>query len=384
MKKIFIILVILCCTFIQAQKEPVVSGELSFYIKNNPQRKNVSLTLELISPACWDEEHYLTELFNGGTISDTINNGWLEFHVCWSTAPQAYYKTFGLGLYKVTAKIDNVTKAHFFIDYRTSDLPGAIWYTPPPGCQIDYAIDFNVETGKFYFRYTQDEFFGYHAFWTLRPCVSLFTDGLENYWENSLAVFNNGTDHPMFAWGPYPGSSNNYYKIYKKKGTQNFVLYDSTTANTYVDENELIITHPHANEGYIYYKITSVGYPTENPFAPPYESEFSNTVDIWGILPPIEKKNGNLVSITDYSLMQNYPNPFNPSTIISYQTPKNEFVTLKVFNVLGREVAHLVNSYKEAGTHSVEFDGSALSSGMYIYTIQIGSYIESRKLILQK
>src|SRR5690606_232574 len=198
-------------------------------------------------------------------------------------------------------------------------------------------------------------------FWDLRPCVELITDDLEDYWENSVAVFDNGDDHPKFAWGPFPGFSNNYYKIYKKKGTPNFVLYDSTTSTTYVDVNEEILTGPpQANEGHVYYKITSVGYPTENPFIPPYESDFSNTVDIRVLMPPLDKQGNNATLNADYSLLQNYPNPFNPSTIISYQTPSDNFVTLKVFDVLGREVAELVNTYKEAATYSVEFIASKL------------------------
>ncbi|GBD87984.1 hypothetical protein BMS3Abin03_01918 [bacterium BMS3Abin03] len=86
----------------------------------------------------------------------------------------------------------------------------------------------------------------------------------------------------------------------------------------------------------------------------------------------------------NYSLYQNYPNPFNPTTIIKWQSPVNDFVKLKVFDLLGREVATLINEYKEAGTHSVEFNASGLPSGVYFYSIQIGNYVETRKLILQK
>jgi hypothetical protein len=86
----------------------------------------------------------------------------------------------------------------------------------------------------------------------------------------------------------------------------------------------------------------------------------------------------------EFDLRQNYPNPFNPSTVISWQSPVDGFVTLKVFDVLGRGVITLVNEYREAGSHSVEFDASGLPSGVYLYTIQIGSYFETRKLTLLK
>ncbi len=86
--------------------------------------------------------------------------------------------------------------------------------------------------------------------------------------------------------------------------------------------------------------------------------------------------------IEDYSLSQNYPNPFNPSTVIGYQLPVSGNVTLKVFNVLGREVTTLVNEYKEAGKHSVEFDAAGLPSGVYFYRLNADSFSETKKMIL--
>ncbi|HMN49459.1 MAG TPA: glycoside hydrolase family 3 C-terminal domain-containing protein [Ignavibacteriaceae bacterium] len=85
-----------------------------------------------------------------------------------------------------------------------------------------------------------------------------------------------------------------------------------------------------------------------------------------------------------FSLSQNYPNPFNPSTTISYQLPKNGFVTLKIYDVLGREVSTLVNEYKSAGNYTLNFDASNLSSGVYIYTICSADNVLSKKMILMK
>ncbi len=92
---------------------------------------------------------------------------------------------------------------------------------------------------------------------------------------------------------------------------------------------------------------------------------------------------------TGYSLSQNYPNPFNPETTISYSIPKSEHVTLKVFDLLGQEVATLVDEYKSAGTYNVVFSvktrhGASLQSGIYFYRLQCGSYNETKKLILMK
>src|ERR1035437_1225717 len=86
----------------------------------------------------------------------------------------------------------------------------------------------------------------------------------------------------------------------------------------------------------------------------------------------------------NYSLAQNYPNPFNPTTTINYQLQFSGRVTLKVFNILGREVAALVNEDKPAGNYSVNFDAGRLSSGIYFYILQSGNFIATKKMILLK
>ena len=90
------------------------------------------------------------------------------------------------------------------------------------------------------------------------------------------------------------------------------------------------------------------------------------------------------IAPSEFSLSQNYPNPFNPSTVISYSLPENDFVTLKVYDVLGSEVASLVNEHKQAGKYSVEFNASELGSGVYFYTLKAGTYVQSKKMILAK
>jgi photosystem II stability/assembly factor-like uncharacterized protein len=84
----------------------------------------------------------------------------------------------------------------------------------------------------------------------------------------------------------------------------------------------------------------------------------------------------------NFSLEQNYPNPFNPSTVISYRLPGNSFVTLKIFDALGREIQTLVNGMQNYGDHSVVFNTGNLSSGIYFYRIQAGTYSETKKLVL--
>ena len=86
----------------------------------------------------------------------------------------------------------------------------------------------------------------------------------------------------------------------------------------------------------------------------------------------------------EFRLEQNYPNPFNPSTSIEYTVPSSEFVTVKVYDILGNEVATLVNEQKQAGTYRVNFDSNNLVSGIYIYKIQAGMYSQVRKMMLLK
>ena len=84
----------------------------------------------------------------------------------------------------------------------------------------------------------------------------------------------------------------------------------------------------------------------------------------------------------DFVLSQNNPNPFNPSTSIQYVVSNRQFVNLKVYDVLGNEVATLISEEKPAGTYTVRFNASGLTSGVYFYTMRTKSYIKTKKMIL--
>jgi len=85
-----------------------------------------------------------------------------------------------------------------------------------------------------------------------------------------------------------------------------------------------------------------------------------------------------------FALDQNYPNPFNPTTIIQYSIPQRSNVTLKVYDVLGNEVVTLVNEEKDRGVYSINFDAPTLASGIYLYSLQSGSFVETKKLMFIK
>jgi len=96
----------------------------------------------------------------------------------------------------------------------------------------------------------------------------------------------------------------------------------------------------------------------------------------------IDEKSYNFPN--QFELSQNYPNPFNPTTTINYQIPELSFVTLKVYDVLGSEVATLVNEERSAGSYEVELNTRGLTSGVYFYRLQAGSFVETKKMVLMK
>ena len=90
------------------------------------------------------------------------------------------------------------------------------------------------------------------------------------------------------------------------------------------------------------------------------------------------------IRISHYSLSQNYPNPFNPSTFIEYKIPESNFVEIKIYDVLGKEIMTLVNGYKSEGIYKVQFNTDNLPSGVYLYRIKAGNFSETKKMILMR
>jgi len=128
-------------------------------------------------------------------------------------------------------------------------------------------------------------------------------------------------------------------------------------------------------------------------YCPPFDIEGNQRPNPAGSLPDIgtyESELANPVGVeenetghpTVYALYQNFPNPFNPITTIIYQIPELGFVTLTVYDVLGMEIETLVKEEKQMGSYAVEFNATRLPSGVYLYRLQAGSYVETRKMIL--
>ena len=129
------------------------------------------------------------------------------------------------------------------------------------------------------------------------------------------------------------------------------------------------------NSGQYYFEVQAP--PTSYSWMFPYSFTLHPT--------PVTSVGNSVATIPRvYRLLQNYPNPFNPTTTISFQLPSRTFVTLKIFDVLGREVANLLSGEMEVGDHSVTWNASAMSSGTYFYRLQSESYVDTKKLVLLK
>ena len=200
-----------------------------------------------------------------------------------------------------------------------------------------------------------------------------------------------------FPVSEYHGSVQGYYQFYPFEDTE--VLYIAAwfseggqlvgaggidignPASTYTAFNfpiEYISNSVVPDSAYIWIGIadTSVGGPTQ-------AAGYAN-VDELSLGPPTSVEEISPTIPEYFEMKQNYPNPFNPSTKISYTIPERGNVSLKVFNLLGSQVAELVNGEIEAGSYVITFNASNLPTGTYFYRLQAGSFAQTRKMILLK
>jgi hypothetical protein len=110
--------------------------------------------------------------------------------------------------------------------------------------------------------------------------------------------------------------------------------------------------------------------------------EVINSGRAWGSLTVINLDPAPVPAV--FELKQNFPNPFNPSTFITFTMPKDNYVTLKVFDMLGREIKTLVEGYHKAGSYNIFFDGSELATGVYLYKLTTGEFTDTKKMVLVK
>lgn len=186
---------------------------------------------------------------------------------------------------------------------------------------------------------------------------------------------NPGNGLVRLVWTANTEADLSLYEIWRKideEGT-GWLKIGSTT-NTYFIDSEMFYA-PTGGLVHSHYKIKARDLTN-------HYSDYSN--EVVSRTEPMNKKSVEEIVINEYKLDQNYPNPFNPITKISYSIKEESLVTLKIYDILGKEIATLVNENKAAGNYEIIFNASDLPSGMYIYKIQSGSFTDAKKMLLTK
>lgn len=215
-----------------------------------------------------------------------------------------------------------------------------------------------------------------------------------NTWGQTIKVNNdNSKKHQFFPWATIDQSTGYIYVVF----------YDRRNYSDYRTDVYLAVSKD-GGESFQNFKISDTPFtPNKSIFFGDYTGIAAqngkiypiwmrldgNTMSVW--MARIEQK--MVVGIDDedkksipegFELAQNYPNPFNPSTIISFTLPKQAKVTLKVYDLSGKELDTVFNGYKDAGTHKLSYDASKLSSGRYFYELKAGDVVITKKMIYQK
>ena len=166
----------------------------------------------------------------------------------------------------------------------------------------------------------------------------------------------------ILNWSTATEINNRIFEVERKKENSNFVTIGFVDGKgTTTEEHEYSFIDRNISAGKYLYRLKQID----------FDGTFEYSIEIEVNAAPIS-----------FSVEQNYPNPFNPSTKISYSIPQKSFVTLKVFDPLGSEVATLVNGELEAGSYNIEFNAANLPSGVYLYRIKAGDFTETKKMIL--
>jgi len=180
----------------------------------------------------------------------------------------------------------------------------------------------------------------------------------------SFTAISNGLEVQL-NWSTATELNNRGFEIERSTNQIDFVTIGFVNGHgTTAEQHDYSFTDRHLTNAEYYYRLKQIDY--DGTF------EYSDIVKI------------EITAPNKFSLEQNYPNPFNPITTIKYQIPELSFVTLKVYDVLGNEIATLVNKEKNAGTYEIEFDPAGFQSGVYFYQLQVGSLVETKKMVLMK
>jgi len=303
--------------------------------------------------------------------------------------------SFGFGLYRFSIEPFN---AYFYIDYRDDNFSS---YSNCAGHCQDIWIKYEKSEDQFYYNIN-----GFHLqdpnnwvsiengqllfVYKIKGQSSFSTDEFPFFWKNCLAITDFENGNPRLFWSKHPTFTTTNYKIYRaissvsNPRTLTYNLIHTTASEDIFEYTDQDVAQ--GNSDYVFYYVAAYNSNTNST------SEPSNVVTTRGGMYKQnqlseEHKTGNI----KYELSQNTPNPFNPSTTISFTVPSSteyysvlQNVTLKVYDILGNEVATLVDENKPAGVYNVQCIMNNASSGVYFYTLKAGSFTETKKMLLMK
>ncbi len=184
--------------------------------------------------------------------------------------------------------------------------------------------------------------------------------GTQYYWRDLYHAFSTDGGNTWTYGGKFPGMSNTLSEVFGH-AAQHLQQVNPTTYRAHII--------------YLADQTTGVG---------PFDNQLTNNDLIYATFDIIITSADPTPVASTFELAQNYPNPFNPSTNIKYSIAERSNVTIKVYDMLGNEVATLVNQVQDAGTHNVVFNAANLASGMYVYTITAGNFTATKKMMLLK
>ena len=295
---------------------------------------------------------------------------------------------------------------HFFTQERGIAISGSYsWTTTDGGQTWNRKGEILLSRNSFFYNEKLGWSVGYSPFGTDAGCIAKTTDGGTSWEYQDSTTFGQvdyfGIDFidslKGFAIGgsinkTIDGGNNWLHNLYRGMGGYDIGFLDSKNGwlsgggqiLRTIDGGETWKLQFESTEYYFFKKIIILkkdevayvlGINPDNNSATLLRADLSKLTDV----------NENKEAIPNkFILCQNYPNPFNPSTVISYQLPVFSHVILKIYGILGREVVTLVNKYEAAGTYKVTFDAGNLSSGIYLYTLRAGGFVQTKKLILLK
>lgn len=343
------------------------------------------------------DDGYITCGLNGFEYRFYNEGNYTDIHGCAQST--AGLKPMRNGFYQVNVKENSILKTIAYFDWRDMGLP--VGYVCNTCTGNDFTIRYHAQYEQLWFwnaggveitNQSPDLILanGQIITWAEWRC-----DGrvLTPFWSNGLVSLPSRGGNPKVIWGPY--NDNNY-------ATQGYYIYRAVnSSNTPPPLNQfgLVATLNNAT-----YDWTDYDFSTGGPLRVHYyvkailvplgggSSTTSSPTNVVTQNVGLYKEFDQVIQTADsFVLEQNFPNPFNPETKISYSVKVEGLITIKVFDVLGNEVAELLNEQKEAGYYEVNFDASNLPSGVYIYKMQVypagsgaGKFTAVNKMILMR